>query len=617
MCGLAGFFQFNRNIDDPGIIKKMTDTMGHRGPDADGFYVNGPVAFGHRRLSIIDLSERSNQPLFDNSGRYSIIFNGEIYNYLEVKAQLKDYSFRTTGDCEVVLAAFIKWGENSIQYLKGMFAFAIWDNQSQKLFIARDRLGIKPLYYYKDEKFFLFASEIRAILASGLVERKINREALVDYLYYQSFQSPQTIVRNVFELPAGCFAWLSRDSFSQKQYWKIDQFEPLREAGDRKAVQKQVYNLLLQSVERRMVSDVPVAAFLSGGIDSSAVVGLMAMISEAPETFNIAFEEKDYDESGYATLVAKKFNTRHHEILVKPELFLQELPNALNAMDTPSGDGVNTYVVSKAVRAQGIKVALSGVGGDELFAGYPIFKQWVSLTRKQWLWKTPGILRKAVAAAYSNNDIKRQRIGGLLKMDHCSISEVYPILRQVNAERTIADLLRKTVPVSQLQATLIDKQPSLEKFPLFSQVSISEYAGYTCQTLVKDTDQMSMANSLEVREPFFDHELIEYVMRVPDTMKNGTMPKSLMIESLGDLIPSDIYQRPKKGFVFPLNHWFRNELRSYCEQKIKLLSQRDFVYEKGIQNYWNGFLNQKNQIRGTNIFLLLALENYIELHNLN
>jgi len=617
MCGLAGFFSYNKKIDDKSVIKRMTDAMGHRGPDADGFYVEGPIAFGHRRLSIIDLSERSNQPLFDNSGRYSIIFNGEIYNYLEVKDMLKEYSFRTSGDGEVVLAAFIKWGESSIQYLKGMFAYAIWDKVDEKLFIARDRLGIKPLYYYKDQNNFLFASEIRAILESGLVKREINREALVDYLYYQSFQSPQTIVRNVFELPAGSFAWLTKDSFVKKTYWRIDQFEPLSESGDRKQVQKKVRELLLQSVKRRMVSDVPVAAFLSGGIDSSAVVGLMATISAAPETFNIAFQEEDYDESGYAKLVAKKFNTRHHEILVKPELFLHELPNALNAMDTPSGDGVNTYVVSKAVRAQGIKVALSGVGGDELFAGYPIFKQWVSLTRKQWLWKTPGILRKAVAAAYSNDDIKRQRIGGLLRMDHCSISEVYPILRQVNAEKTIQHLLKRTVPVSQLQATLIDKQPSLERFPLFSQLSISEYAGYTCQTLVKDTDQMSMANSLEVREPFFDHELIEYVMRVPDTMKNGTMPKSLMIESLGDLIPPDIYQRPKKGFVFPLNDWFRNELRTYCEQKIKLLSQRDFVYEKGILDYWEGFLNQKNQIRGTNIFLLLALENYIELHNLN
>ncbi len=616
MCGIAGYLQLKNLTPNPEIIRKITDCMPHRGPDADGFFTEGPIALGHRRLSIIDLSEKANQPIYDNTGRFVIIFNGEIYNYQEVKSKLPDYPFQTSGDTEVVLAAFIRWGSQALQYLKGMFTFAIWDKSRQELFIARDRLGVKPLYYYKDENYFLFASEIRSILASGLVKREICREALTDYLYYQSFQSPQTIVRNIFELPAGNFIVLSNKSFLINTYWKLEAYEPLDAGTKIGTVQKRVRELLLQSVNRRMVSDVPVAAFLSGGIDSSAVVGLMAEISEAPETFNIAFDEKEFDESEYANLIAKKFNTRHHKVLVKPELFLEELPNALNAMDTPSGDGVNTYVVSKEVRRQGIKVALSGVGGDELFAGYPIFKLWEKINNNSWFWKTPGMLRKAMAGFYNNSDIRKQRIRQLLQMDNCSISNVYPVLRQVNANATVTTLLKSPALISQLQKTLINKQGAIGTFPLYSQISISEYLGYTGQTLLKDTDQMSMANSLEVREPFFDHELIEYVLRIPDNFKKGDIPKPLLINSLNNLIPPEIYERHKKGFVFPWNNWLRNELKSYCEVRIQTLSQREFIQQKAVLAYWDDFLHHRNAVGYSNILLLIALENYIELHAL-
>ena len=497
-----------------------------------------------------------------------------------------------------------------------MFTFAIWDKSNQELFIARDRLGVKPLYYYKDENFFLFASEIRSILASGLVKREICQEALTDYLYYQSFQSPQTIVRNIYELPAGNFMVLSNKSFHINAYWKLEEYEPLDAGTTIGTIQKRVRELLLQSVNRRMVSDVPVAAFLSGGIDSSAVVGLMAEISEAPETFNIAFDEKEFDESEYANLIAKKFNTRHHKVLVRPEVFLEELPNALNAMDSPSGDGVNTYVVSKEVRRQGIKVALSGVGGDELFAGYPIFKLWEKINNNSWFWNSPSIMRKALGGFYNSCDIRKQRIRQLLQMENCNISNVYPVLRQVNANATVTTLLKNPALLSQLQKTLIHKQEAIGKFPPYSQISISEYLGYTGQTLLKDTDQMSMANSLEVREPFFDHELIEYVLRIPDNFKKGDAPKSLLINSLNNLIPPEIYERPKKGFVFPWNNWLRNELKSYCEVRIHNLSQRDFIQQKAVLTYWDDFLHHRNAVGYSNILLLIALENYIELHEL-
>ena len=617
MCGIAGYLHFKKPIEDSSIIRSMTNRMKHRGPDADGFHIDRNIALGHRRLSIIDLSEKANQPIFDATGRYCIVFNGEIYNYAELKSLLPNYPFATNGDTEVVLAAYIQWGVSALARLKGMFAFAIWDAQNKELFITRDRLGVKPLYYYQDDNQFLFSSEIRSILQSGAPAKEIDRVALIDYFSYQSFQTPLTVVKGVRELPAGYWLKLSNTTLHLEPYWSVEHWTGDVVSENQGTVEKKIYNLLLQSVERRMVADVPVAAFLSGGIDSSVVVGLMTKISQAPETFNIAFDEKDFDESPYAKIISKKFNTRHHELFIKPEAFLSELPAALNALDTPSGDGVNTYVISKAIRQAGIKVALSGVGGDELFAGYPIFQAWQKLNRLRKLWLLPSSLRSLIATVFSGENIKKQRMAQLLKLPSCTIAEAYPILRQVNSDQTIRKLLNLPFSGTQLKASLLSKQGAIEKFPLHSQVSISEYIGYTQHTLLKDTDQMSMANSLEVREPFFDHELIEYVLRIPDNMKNGSNPKSLLLKATGDLLPPEIYQRPKKGFTFPWNHWLRNELRSYSEQRIKNLAQRDFMNEKSTLHYWNDFLNQKNGIGYSHILLLVALENYIEQNNLS
>lgn len=617
MCGISGRFMLNQQAADQSIISRMTDAMAHRGPDANGYFVNGPISLGHRRLSIIDLSERSNQPLFDSTGRYAIVFNGEIYNYASVKAQLSSYPFATHGDTEVVLAAYIKWGPDALQYLAGMFAFAIWDQSEQSLFIARDRMGVKPVYYYRDEIQFLFASEIRSILASGQVKRKICREALVDFLAFQSFQSPQTIVEGIVELPAGHYMAITRNSLDIKPYWQIERRLIPGDYSNITVVERKVNELLTRSVERRMVSDVPVAAFLSGGIDSSVIVGLMSKVAGTPETFNISFHDKDFDESEYAELIAKKFNTRHHPIRLDPEVFLHELPNAINAMDSPSGDGINTYVVSKAIRQAGIKVALSGVGGDELFVGYPIFKHWLKIRQRAWLARIPRALRAIPAALIGGKDIRKLRTAQLLTLSDYSIDKVYPVLRQVNANATIRQLTGQ-MPNTTFLATMLErKSADIGKFPLYSQLSIAEYLGYTAQTLLKDTDQMSMAVALEIREPFFDHELVEYVMNIPDRFKEGANPKSLLLKATGNLLPPEIYQRPKKGFVFPWNNWFRRELKSYCESKIKLLAEKDFVNGSAVLSYWNDFLHQRNQVGWTNILLLITLENYTELHNLD
>jgi asparagine synthase (glutamine-hydrolysing) len=614
MCGIAGIISFSRNIDLPVTIRRMTDAMAHRGPDADGFYTNDSIALGHRRLSIIDLSTAANQPIADHTGRYQIIFNGEIYNYRDVKKLLPDYPFSTNSDTEVLLAAYSKWGIECLPYLKGMFAFVIWDSVEQVMFIARDRMGVKPVYYFANDNVFLFASELRGVLGSGIVPAKANKSAIREFLSYQSVGFPESAIQGIRQLEAGSSITIRDNRISIKKYWDITGAPTVDfDFGNKLRVQQQVRQLLRNAVERRLVSDVPLGAFLSGGIDSSAVVGLMAEVgSGRPNTFTAGFEEKEFDESGYANVISRKFNTNHNQVLLKPAVFLDELTNALNAMDTPSGDGVNTYVVSKAIKQSGLTVALSGVGGDELFAGYPFFKQYLQLKKYASVWGSAKLLRWGAGMALGNSN-KSQRMKQLLNAPDASIRYFYPEFRRVIAPQLLSSLTRWDDNSSTLLEEQLVKLPaSLEKYPLLSQVSIAEYTGYTQHTLLKDTDQFSMAVSLEAREPFFDHDLIEFVLAIPDNYKFPHYPKQLLVESLNGLLPDEIVHRKKQGFLFPWSVWMKKELRTFCETHLQRIAQRDFINGENLLDYWHRFLNNDKSVRWMEIWLFVILEYWLE-----
>lgn len=611
MCGIAGCLSYKNEPDKLTPIREMTAAIAHRGPDATGFYEDENIALGHNRLSIIDLSECSNQPLKDHSGRYIIVFNGEIYNYEEVKHELKDYPFRTNGDTEVILAAYAKWGADCLNRLTGMFAFAIWDKEQKQLFAARDRLGVKPLYYYAGPNIFLFASEIKSLLASGAVPRKVNPNAVSEFLQNQSIGYPETIIEGIRSLEAGSYMLVSAQQTTIRKYWVPWKRDAKFDFRDKHSTKHHIKQLLQRSVERRMVSDVPVAAFLSGGIDSTAVVGLMSSIAEGSvNTFTIAFDEKEYDESAYANLIARKFNTNHLQITLKAENFLTELLPALDAMDTPTGDGVNSFVVCRAIRKNDIKVALSGAGGDELFAGYPIFGQYLKLMRLKNLWKAMKPVRAVSAALLKRGDTKKDRMHQLLTAKSADIASFYPTFRQIVATRLLAECT--TLPAVSNSAALKENRDIVGQFPLLSQVSIAEYLGYTQNTLLKDLDQMSMANSLEVREPFFDHELVEFVLNIPDEQKLPHYPKQLLVESLGDLIPSEIVHRKKQGFLFPWNHWMKTDLKSFCDSYIQDLTKRDFIKREALLNAWNRFLKNDPSVRWMEIWLFVVLEYWLQ-----
>lgn len=602
MCGIAGIFNFKKKEDHTSAFRAMSEAIAHRGPDADGFFADETATIGQRRLSIIDLSAAANQPFYDPTGRYVLVFNGEIYNFREVIPLLPDYHFRTKSDSEVVLAAYVKWGKNCLAHLNGMFAFAIYDQIAGTLFVARDRLGIKPFYYFQDGEHFVFSSEIRSMLASGLVPRRLDREALRNYLVFQSVYAPFTILTGVFQLMPGECATISAAGMQKEVYWRIEKPSTDVDIFDKKTTERRVRELLSESIERRMISDVPLGAFLSGGIDSSAVVALMAQASERPvDTFTVSFAEKQFDESRFADIISKKFNTRHTTIRLTPDDFLRSLPEAFEAIDSPSGDGFNTYVVSKATKNAGITVALSGLGGDELFAGYPYFSRFQKLHYARLLYLLlPRAIRHPLFSSARNAFSSNKKLGRLLETFEVSsptIDEIYPIFRLVNSPKEANDILGKS-DFSELiiQKLLRDRQSDLSTLPVLSQFSVAEMLGYTLNVLIKDTDQFSMASALEVREPFFDYKLVEYVLRVPDHLKyDKTSAKPLLVRSLGELLPREIVHRPKMGFVFPWKHWLLNDLRPFCEKYLEKLSNHPVFDKKTVRRLWSEFLESKGE----------------------
>lgn len=614
MCGIAGFLSFSSNYTNntlERIIKTQTNALSHRGPDAEGFFVDENIALGHKRLSIIDIDNSANQPFIDINNRFIIVFNGEIYNYRSLKLKIQNYPWKTNSDTEVILAAFQKWGTDCLQYLNGMFAFAIWDCLKNELFIARDRLGVKPLYYSYDETKLIFSSEIRSILSTNEVSKEINNEAIIDILGFQAVKTPRSIISAIKQLPPGHFAVYNKKSFTISQYWSITQEKPVFSLSYQETIH-QTRNLLTEAVKSRMIADVPVGAFLSGGIDSSAIVAIMAQFSKKPvETYSIIFKEEEFDESKFAKIIANKYETKHTELLLNASHLLDELPEYFSKMDSPTTDGINTYVVSKIVAQAGGKVVLSGLGGDELFGGYPgfnrfrRFNQWSNLPIHTFFNLITPLLP---------NTRQGNKIIDLFKNKKVNLSTFYVNSRAIFLPKEIEDL-GISLP---RRSTWFDlNKGNLRNYPLLSQYSIAELTNYTLDVLLKDTDQMSMASALEIREPFFDYHLVEFLISVPDKFKyKPNIPKSLLVKSLGDLLPSEIVYRPKKGFTFPWEDWLRNDLFSFCTENIQALSQRGIFDKKALLMLLDDFKNNRNGVLWLHIWALVTIEAYLKENNL-
>lgn len=635
MCGIAGVFGFEAwgqggEAAALAAVDRMNAAQAHRGPDAGGVWSDGTeVVLGHRRLGIIDPGEAANQPWLDPVTGDALVFNGEVYNYRELKPELSGgFAFRTDSDTEVVLAALQQWGWGALDRFNGMFAIAYWKAATRELWLIRDRLGVKPLYWAQSKGSVLFSSEVRGLLASGVVSRKHDPAGLVDYMRYQTVHAPRTLLADVKMLMPGHAMRLQDAEMEEWAWWDLG-----RSAGEQLAAtgvlgaaeaQRRVRSALRDAVYLRMRADVPLGAFLSGGIDSSAVVGLMREVTDRPiATFSVTFQEGDWDESRWSRMVAGKFDTDHHEIRLTPAAFLERIPAALAAMDHPSGDGPNTFIVSEETKAQGITVALSGLGGDEVFAGYPVFERSRDLMSYRWLAGWPKGLRKAAGSLYSSwkGDVSARKKAALLAGDYFDLEHTYPFSRQMYLESD----LRRIYPSAHqhpnavfqwLKHAIAPDQPGFG-LPFLSKVSWAEMHTYMAHTLLRDADQMSMAHALEVRVPFLDYRLVTQVAAMQDAVKwRAGRQKPLLVDALGDLLPRELVERPKMGFVLPWDQWMRESLRPVCEAGIAGLKRIPGLHHAEVEGLWQRFLRGDAGVNHARLWMWVVLGDWMDRHGI-
>ncbi len=586
MCGICGAIGIEPKEVSEAAVCRMMAAMVHRGPDEDGILVSPRVTVGMRRLSIVDLPGGS-QPIWNETGTLAVVFNGEIYNFRELRAELESrgHTFRTRSDTETIVHAYEEWGDECAARLHGMFAFALVEmphgaaGRATRVFIARDPLGVKPLYYAIVDGAFLFASEVRALLASGKVERRLCMEAVSAYLLFGSVCEPTTLVNGIVSLPPGHSLSISTEepirSVKPKCYWHPERDAAKAEAKNANrdisaSPAQKVRSLLEDAVSKHLIADVPVGVFLSSGLDSTALAALASRTQAGIHTFTVAFPDAKFSEADIARRTANRLGTDHRELNISDDEMVARLDEAVAAFDQPSMDGVNTFFVSWAARQAGLKVALSGLGSDEIFGGYQSYRKTQSVARASGFARfAPRPLRATLAGsltggagAIASPDAARKAFAAFLDPD--ALPHAYLYTRLLFTPQVIATELGgdpaswKQLAWWQWFAEAANQSRLMDDF---SGVCWIESRSYLSNTLLRDTDAMSMRHSLEVRVPFLDLPLFEYILALPESQKRGSArPKELLISALGDLIPEEVVTQKKRTFTFPWENWLRGAL---------------------------------------------------------
>jgi asparagine synthase (glutamine-hydrolysing) len=595
MCGITGIYTFNaRSKDKIGAVRAATAQLKFRGPDNDGIFIGDTCALGHRRLSIIDTSKSASQPMRDVTGRYIIVFNGEIFNYKELKAKYfpGHAAERSHSDTEVLLQLLIKYGTECLSWLSGFFALAFFDVEKKQMLLARDRFGKKPLLYYKHEDYFVFASELKALLAYD-IPKELNYTALHQYLQLNYVPQPQSMIKGVVKLMPGCFLKIDANGgLTEGVYYKLQIHAENYAALSYEAAQRKLVELMGTSVNERMISDVPLGAFLSGGIDSSVVVAVASKYTSKLSTFSVGYKDNAYfDETKYALLVAKKYNTDHTVFSLSNDDFLQHLDGVLNYLDEPFADSsaLPVYILSKLTRQQ-VTVALSGDGGDEVFAGY---NKHAAEHRVRQRSIVNSIVRSAepllrILPKGRNNKItdKVRQLHRFAKGARLSNADRYWQWASFNTSSEADEMLTRSALggigekeemdfKSQLLAGLHSDD--------YNEVLLADMNLVLLSDMLVKVDMMSMANSLEVRSPFLDYKIVDFAFGLPSSYKiDGTMKKRIVQDAFRSMLPGEIYNRPKQGFDVPLSSWFKNELSSFIFED--LLSEK-FVKAQDIFDF--------------------------------
>lgn len=597
MCGIVGVFNHSRSerVSESKLVA-MRDSMSHRGPDDCGIWLNSDrsVGLAHRRLSIIDLSALGRQPMVDSSGRFHITFNGEIYNFRELRADLEKEGepFISQSDTEVILRLYAKHGPAMLDLLRGMFALAIWDERDRSMFLARDRVGIKPLYYTNRNGRFMFASEIKALLASGDVEREVDKQAFYHYLSFLTTPAPQTLFEGVLKLPAGHWLKIDRSgNETQRKWWTPLSRKTISASPDEHV--EQIRHLMKESIRYRMVSDVPFGVFLSGGIDSSTIVALMAGMMDRPvDTFSIGFkEEQKYNELGFARTVADRCGANHHEVKIGIQDLLDFLPDLIHHQDEPIADPVciPVYYVAKLAKEHGVTVCQVGEGSDELFCGYPHWSYVLSLERMRQMYSILPKSLRGLATRFASQ-LELPSSGRLEYIRRASANE--PVFWggaeaffETHKQRLVNKELRKSLNqtssacvIGQYFQEFIEGTDNPDPLNWMTFVDLKLRLP---ELLLMRVDKMTMATGIEARVPFLDHKLVEYVLSIPQAEKvpDFRNTKYLLKKAVTGLIPNEIIDRPKQGFAVPVTEWFQQELGERMRKKLMEFTKEHGYFE--------------------------------------
>ncbi|HEV8423163.1 MAG TPA: asparagine synthase (glutamine-hydrolyzing) [Chthoniobacterales bacterium] len=580
MCGIAAHFSFGAAAAPLDLSLLL-----HRGPDAQGEWISPDerIWLGNTRLAILDLSPNGSQPMIDPATGNVIVVNGEIYNHRELRAEIGNRKWRGTSDTETILAGYASWGPEIVSRLKGMFALAIYDSARQELFVARDRLGIKPLYYTLDEAHFRLASEVKVLTT---LESEPTPASISAYLQCGACPEERILYPAIRALPAGhCLTIGSEAKPRLSRYWPARQ----RFISSTQAAPEKLRALLETAVEEHLLSDVPVAGFLSGGIDSSIVTALAAQrLGSRLLTFTVGFDMAEFDESAIALQVAQRYGTTHRRLELNEDEVIQSVTEAVAHLDLPSVDAINTYIVSRAVAREGVKVALSGLGGDELFGGYPSFRD---VPRLKWLAQLPRGVRRL--------------LGGARLMDLPNHTDVGLLTRWRRRFFTDEMLQQAGLPNDNLTFECPVELPDD-----FARISWAELTGYMRHMLLRDSDQMSMAVSLELRVPFLDHQLVEYSLGLPAAEKQRYgRTKGLLVQASRDLLPAAVYERPKAGFALPMQKWMSGPLANFVDEGLCELVVRGFLPDEFVANARKGF--RQGRLHWTRLWSMVVLGHFV------
>lgn len=594
MCGIAGFLSPRLTREH---LEEITTAIKHRGPDAQGFYYDPDkhIALGHRRLSIIDLSEAANQPFYSHDGRFVMIYNGEVYNYKEIQEKYKIQT-RTSSDSEIILEAFAQKGVEVVSDFNGMYAIAIWDKQEEELLIVRDRAGKKPVVYYHKNNDFAFASELKALLKLP-VEKKLNQEALQDYFFLEYIPEAKSILQDFYKLPKGHYLTLKKGVLSVKPYYNFKEKILTRPLQPRKEseVLDEFEELLASAVKYRQVSDVPIGAFLSGGTDSSLICALFQKQNSNPvNTFTIGFDVEGYDESGYAARVAQILHTQHSETHLSEKSSIEIVDNIADYYDEPfaAPSTIPSYLVCKEARKKVI-VALSGDGGDELFMGYGYYDLYRKIKRLYRL--DAGLGRHAIKTVFGVMGSRYNRASRLFNLPNENLLvHLWSEQQYMFAEKEIKSLLN----LKNTSLTIKDEWSRINELPLsdFEKISLFDIEQYLAYNLLYKMDSASMANSLEVRNPYLDFRVMEYAFNLPEPYKiNNGRPKYLMKKLLEKYLPQDLVYRRKWGFPAPLGNWLSGDLSYLIDKWLnpQRIQQQGILNEKEVTRYVSEFRGGK------------------------